>query len=77
MTLCNLTSDKANQEHLVKQGGLPPLIRLAGSPDPDCARYAGMALCNLAASRANRVPIAKAGALPPLVEMASSPRLEV
>ena len=31
MTLCNLTNEKANQEHVVKQG-LPPLIRLNKSP---------------------------------------------
>lgn len=74
MALCNLTTKKLNQEHIIKLGGLPYLIDLASNIHTKDCRY--IVICNL--YWYNCTFIVDSGGLKPFITwMISSDRLEI
>ena len=57
---------------MVVHGGLPPIMSMATSNDPDDHRYAAMALGNLAANEGNHPQMVARGAIEVLVAMSLS-----
>ena len=66
-----------NQVKIVQEGGLNPLVKLAGSTDVEIQREVGAALCNLSNSDDNKIEIAESGVIPALLYLSQSEDEEV
>lgn len=65
------------QLQAVVHGGLPPLMAMATSNDPDDQRYAAMALGNIAANEGNHPKMVARGAIQALVVLSKSPEADI
>lgn len=58
---------------MVVHGGLPPILAMATSADPDDQRHAAMALGNIAANEGNHPQMVARGTIQALVALSQSP----
>jgi len=61
--------NKANQDSIASQGGVPPLIALLGGGSDNVKEHAARTLASLALNDDNRATIASAGGIPPLIAL--------
>lgn len=65
------------QLQVVVHGGLPPIMSMATSDDPDDQRHAAMALGNIAANEGNHPQLVARGAIQALVALSGSSEVDV
>lgn len=67
----------AAQLQVVVHGGLPPIMSMAASHDPDDQRHAAMALGNIASNEGNHPQLVARGAIQTLVALSASQEADV
>ncbi|KAM3592924.1 uncharacterized protein V6R79_001780 [Siganus canaliculatus] len=72
LTLASLCMDFVCKVHIFENKGLPPLIHLLSSPDPDVQKNSLDIIFNLVQDYQSRLAVNKLGGIPPLLQLLKS-----
>ncbi|XP_077010166.1 armadillo repeat-containing protein 3 isoform X3 [Tamandua tetradactyla] len=72
LCLASLSAEHTSKAHICAQGGLEPLLRLLGSPDPDVKKNCIECICNLAQDFQCRATLQELNAIPPILDLLKS-----
>ncbi|KAL7976587.1 hypothetical protein Chor_008536 [Crotalus horridus] len=72
LCLVHMSVDYNSKVQIFEQGGLEPLIRLLGSPDPDVKKNCVECIYNLVQDFQSRAAIRELNVIPPLLELLKS-----
>ncbi|XP_053429219.1 armadillo repeat-containing protein 3 isoform X1 [Nycticebus coucang] len=72
LCLANMSAEYTSKVQIFEHGGLEPLIRLLGSPDPDVKKNSIECIYNLVQDFQCRITLQELNAIPPILELLKS-----